>query len=872
MRRRYLVPEVIQTSAMDCGPASLEALLEGHGIHASYGRLREACQTEVDGSSIDSLESVAVALGLDAAQIMIPEDFLFEPEVKALPSLIVVRNPDGSTHFVIFWRKHGPFIQVMDPGVGRRWVRATALRNDLYIHTQSVPAEDWNEWASGDAFRKPLARRLVRLGAGADLLDRAGLARVDAAARMVQSLVECGAVRNGREAGTLVRRLAEGEEEIPREYWSAPPDPANADNVLLRGAVLIQVNGRKAPSESLTADLAAALAEKPARPGLAILREFFASGIAQPSLIAVALALASTGVVVDAVLWRGFLNMARELVTAGQRATALTQMVAFGIGMLVLDFSTAGSLLRLGRRLEVRLRTRFLEKIPRLGDRYFQSRPNSDMAQRVHNVQILRTAPALASQFWRAVVQCTITLAAIGWLYPDALPLAAVAAAGAFGIPLAVQPSLAERDLKVRTHAGALTRYYLDALLGLTAIRAHDAAGAVRHEQRLLLAEWAVAAMRHHRVIVVVETLQFTIAMSVAAWLIGTRLENSGDTGGLLLLVYWVMSLPLMGREAAAIAWQYPLIRNTALRLGEPLGAPEEDAPEEDTPEGARPENTAIQPAAAIRFEAVSVRASGHNILEDVDLDIPAGAHVGIVGPSGAGKSSFVGLLLGWHRAAAGLVTVDGVPLDTAALTELRRATAWVDPQVQIWNRSLFDNLRYGLDQEAPASMDRLLAEAELGGVVERLPDGLQTVLGEGGGLVSGGEGQRVRLGRAMARSGVRLAILDEPARGLDRSRRRAMIERARERWKGATLLCITHDVSDTLPFERVLVIDNGRVVEDGVPAELSGQTGSRYRQLLDAEDAVRRGLWASASWRKLRLIGHGLHEERSAVRAGPDL
>src|SRR5207244_4301417 len=84
---------------------------------------------------------------------------------------------------------------------------------------------------------------------------------------------------------------------------------------------------------------------------------------------------------------------------------------------------------------------------------------------------------------------------------------------------------------------------------------------------------------------------------------------------------------------------------------------------------------------------------------------------------------------------------------------------------------------------------------------------------GDGGGLLSGGEGQRVRLGRAMLRPGVRLAILDEPFRGLDRERRRELLARARRAWPGATLLCVTHDVGETRAFGRVLVVDGGRVV-----------------------------------------------------------
>src|SRR6478752_5320756 len=90
---RWLAPEVVQTSAMDCGPAALKTLLEGFGIPVSYGRLREACQTSVDGTSIDALEDAAVALGLEATQMMAPGDHLLLPQAQLLPALVVVLIP-----------------------------------------------------------------------------------------------------------------------------------------------------------------------------------------------------------------------------------------------------------------------------------------------------------------------------------------------------------------------------------------------------------------------------------------------------------------------------------------------------------------------------------------------------------------------------------------------------------------------------------------------------------------------------------------------------------------------------------------------------------------------------------------------------------
>jgi ABC-type multidrug transport system fused ATPase/permease subunit len=168
-------------------------------------------------------------------------------------------------------------------------------------------------------------------------------------------------------------------------------------------------------------------------------------------------------------------------------------------------------------------------------------------------------------------------------------------------------------------------------------------------------------------------------------------------------------------------------------------------------------------------MENVRLQAGGHTILDEINLEIQPGEHMAIVGPSGAGKSSLVGLLLGWHRPAGGRILLDGAELDGSRIQSLRRDTAWVDPAVRLWNRSLYDNLRYGLNygqqngQEIP--LGTVIQEADLFDVIERLPEGMKTSLGEGGGLVSGGEGQRVRLGRSLLRGGVRLAVLDEPFR-----------------------------------------------------------------------------------------------------------
>jgi ATP-binding cassette subfamily B protein len=120
--------------------------------------------------------------------------------------------------------------------------------------------------------------------------------------------------------------------------------------------------------------------------------------------------------------------------------------------------------------------------------------------------------------------------------------------------------------------------------------------------------------------------------------------------------------------------------------------------------------------------------------------------------------------------------------------------------------------------------------------------------------LVSGGEGQRARFARALLRPGVRLAILDEPFRGLDFEQRRKLLARSREIWRDATLLAISHDIAEALTFERVLVIEHGRIVEDGDPRELARNPESRFHAMLEAEAAIREEFWNGPEWRHLSL------------------
>jgi ATP-binding cassette subfamily B protein len=479
-------------------------------------------------------------------------------------------------------------------------------------------------------------------------------------------------------------------------------------------------------------------------------------------------------------------------------------------------------------------------------------------------------------------MELAVTTAAIVWLAPSMALLAIAGAAATAAIPLLGHSVMAERDLRHRTHAGALARFHLDALLGRTAIDAHNAAVMLEREHEQLLGEWRSAGVALQRSTVAIEGLQMLVGFGVAAWLIASHFHQRADMSGMLLLVYWVLNVPALGYELALTLREYPAHRTTILRLLELLEGAEDPACKEgprtatardnidrvDSVERSdRGDRAGAHLGVDLDFRAAAVVVSDQALLQDVNLHVPSGSHIAVVGPSGAGKSTLASVLLGWHPLAEGEVLVDGRPLVGHEIANLRRRTAWIDPTVQIWNRSLLDNLLYGVDaadreRSSDESIAATLEAAELLTVVTRLENGLATELGEGGTLLSAGEAQRVRLGRALQHTAPSLVLLDEPFRGLERERRRTLVARVRERWPHSTVLYVTHDIAEAFAFERVVVVDRGRIVEDGDPLLLSQRPSSRYRRMLHAHEALHARFTAGVEWRRITFAdGRIVHQ-----------
>lgn len=900
--RRYFIPEVIQTSDMDCGPAALKSLFEGFNIPISYGRLREACQTQVDGSSINTLEEIALKLGLDAEQTMLPPDHLPLLEAAALPAILVVTSASKFTHFVVLWRMHGPFAQVMDPSRGRRWVRWSEFVKEIFIHHFLISGQTWRAWAGENEFLGPLRHRMRQIGVDNQLQDDLvkqaladptwrGLAALDAKVRMVTALIDADGLNKGAQASAMLQSFEPNNTHIiPSIYWCVsdkpldqfnkvgdntpdtppvnptnPADNTQAEQVFLHGAVLLRISGVREVlnddnKSTLPPELKAALTEKPVKPLLTVwrmLREdqrrlvFIAS--------AIAMFLSALGSTIEIILLQTISQIGNLALTWSPYIPPIsTVFLTLIIAVLVylIDLLLAVIKHQIGRHLEMRLRIRFLEKVPRLGDRYFHSRLISDMTSRAHGLLLFRYVNGQIIKLIELCFTLLFSLIGIYVLDPSNWLFLILFGLGFTAIMRLSGPFLIELERRVSTTSNALSRFYLDAMMGLTPLLTHGAERAFRREQEGLLTDWARLSLSNYktqfRLNVITQLFYAFVMISITLNYISHHTQNENT----LLLIYWVLNLPTLTQAAWKQIAELPDTYNALIRLLDPLNAPDEELaalPTSDQPTNSQPNPSMPDPTGVkIEFNHVEVQARGQVILQDVQLTIEQGEHIAIVGPSGAGKSSLVSLLLGWHRPVKGDVLVDGVVLDKAQLSLLRQYTAWVDPAIQLWNRTLIKNLTYG-NHLKDTSFTELINQADLYDVLSRLPNGLQTVIGENGGLLSGGEGQRVRLARAMARKDARLVILDESLRGLDREKRRELLARARQYWANATLICITHDVGETLTFNRVVVIEHGRVIEDNHPKTLAAMP-SRYQDLLNSEEEVRQTLWKNEAWQRVRL------------------
>jgi ATP-binding cassette subfamily B protein len=226
-----------------------------------------------------------------------------------------------------------------------------------------------------------------------------------------------------------------------------------------------------------------------------------------------------------------------------------------------------------------------------------------------------------------------------------------------------------------------------------------------------------------------------------------------------------------------------------------------------------------------IEFDNVSFGYGGRPVLHDLSFRIPYGSSAAFVGHSGSGKSTLLSLLLRFHDPESGAVRLDGVDLRTIAQESWRRQLGVVFQENILFRTTIEENLRLGAPEVGGAGIQAAARTAGIHDLVMRLPQGYQTEAGERGGRFSGGERQRLALARALARRPAVL-VLDEATSALDAESEATVNEALNRAIVGRTAISVTHRLRAVMHYDRIFVLHQGRLVEQGTHAELLAQRG----------------------------------------------
>ncbi|KQN25047.1 metal ABC transporter permease [Sphingomonas sp. Leaf33] len=223
----------------------------------------------------------------------------------------------------------------------------------------------------------------------------------------------------------------------------------------------------------------------------------------------------------------------------------------------------------------------------------------------------------------------------------------------------------------------------------------------------------------------------------------------------------------------------------------------------------------------AVRFEDVRFGyGDGREILQGLDLDIPAGATVAVVGPSGAGKSTLARLLYRFWDVTAGRITIDGQDIAQVKQTSLRAAIGIVPQDTVLFNDTIGYNIAYGREGAGPDDIERAARGAAIMPFIDRLPDRFDTRVGERGLKLSGGEKQRVAIARTLVKDPP-ILILDEATSALDSRTEAEILATLEAIEQGRTTIVIAHRLSTIVHADRIVVLDGGRVAEQGTHGDL---------------------------------------------------
>lgn len=386
---------------------------------------------------------------------------------------------------------------------------------------------------------------------------------------------------------------------------------------------------------------------------------------------------------------------------------------------------------------------------------------------------------------------------------------------------------------------GKITSHVQETVSGISSVKVYNAQTHESNRFGAMVSDYQNAGMKRTWFAAAFESgIQMSLWVCLLAIVIyGFTLMNSGRTTSGQLVAFLLLAFRV-AMPVASLSGLFGSAQGAsaaAERLDDIFAIPTERTPGAPVP---APDSS--PPILTLTRLGFTYPGTDKPVLQDLDFRIDRGQLVGIVGPSGAGKTTLAGLLLGLFPPTSGSILLDGQSYAEIELSRLRSRMSWVSQDPVLYDLSLADNIRFGLTTATDDQVREAARQAEVLEFADQLPEGLNSFCGERGVRLSGGQRQRVALARAFLRN-PGLLVLDEPTSALDAASEESIRQAMRKLMAGRTAVVIAHRFSLVKDLDLILVMNRGRIVQQGSHKELMAR-GGLYRTLFELQQGEQAG------------------------------